>query len=430
MTETTRVAHYITADCSCSTCAGLRDAPTPWQTSGAQSATEGAFVNWNGQLANVEAATVAEPYVSNGYKWAGGSFGSSGGTVTWSYATSNYSNRETFDATISSFMPSGYDTEIQNSFSAWSAVANISFSQVSDSSSVGIRLGGGNMDGAGGTLAVAWTSYSGTTISQVDIIFDVAESWSVSNASLELISSVATHEIGHGIGLCHSASSSAIMYAFNNNVTALSSDDIAGGQYLYGAKSTTTSATTGTTGADSLSGTSSADTIYGSDGNDTVIGGSGADGLYGNKDSDTVSGGEDGDSVFGGQGNDFAHGDNGSDRVYGNLGDDSVYGDNGTDSVYGGQGNDCLYGGDSNDYLNGNRGDDTIWGDGTSASDGSGTDTIDGGDGTDTAVYLFERANYTLTRNADGSISVSGFDQVYNCEYLRFSDQTVTISTI
>lgn len=424
MTDTTTVAHYITAGCPCATCGAVRGEPaaTP-----AQSATEAAGA---AALTFGEAATMAEPYVSNGYKWGGGSFGTSGGTVTWSYATSNYSNRETFDAQLSSFFPSGYDSQIQSAFSSWSNVANISFSQVSDSSSVGIRLGGGNMDGAGGTLAVAWTSYSGTEISQVDIIFDVSEDWSVSNSADTLIYSVATHEIGHGLGLGHSSSTSAIMYAFNGNYTALSSDDIAGAQYHYGSSSSGGSATTGTTGADSLAGTSSTDTIYGSDGNDTIIGRSGGDNLYGNKDSDTVSGGEDADSVFGGQGNDVVHGDNGSDRVYGNLGDDSVYGDNSTDSVYGGQGNDALYGGDANDYLNGNRGDDTIWGDGTTSSDGSGTDTIDGGDGTDTAVYLFARSNYTLTRNVDGSISVSGFDQVYNCEFLRFSDQTVTISTI
>jgi len=77
------------------------------------------------------------------------------------------------------------------------------------------------------------------------------------------------------------------------------------------------------------------------------------------------------------------------------------------------------------DTLTGGSGDDTLDG-------GAGSDTLNGGDGNDTAVYTGAFADYTLAV-AGGILSVTGrdgSDQLSNIEYLRFSDQTITISAI
>ena len=86
-------------------------------------------------------------------------------------------------------------------------------------------------------------------------------------------------------------------------------------------------------------------------------------------------------------------------------------------------------GGSGNDTLKGNGVANTLRG-------GGGNDTLDGGDGLDTAVYRGAKADYTITRNANGSYSVTdntanrdGTDTVTNIEQLQFSDQVLAIST-
>ena len=74
--------------------------------------------------------------------------------------------------------------------------------------------------------------------------------------------------------------------------------------------------------------------------------------------------------------------------------------------------------GDGNDTLSGGAGDDLIHG-------GRGANTIDGGAGTDTAGYLSNRADYTVTAGADGSLLVSGAgsqDHLTSIEKLQFAD--------
>ena len=85
----------------------------------------------------------------------------------------------------------------------------------------------------------------------------------------------------------------------------------------------------------------------------------------------------------------------------------------GNDGVYGSTGNDILYGGIGNDLIN-------------------------GGGGVDTAEYMGPRSDYSISRNADGSISVvddgspyhDGSDTLYGISYLQFSDQTDAISSL
>ena len=56
-------------------------------------------------------------------------------------------------------------------------------------------------------------------------------------------------------------------------------------------------------------------------------------------------------------------------------------------------------------------------------------------EGVDTAVYVGNRSDYSISRNSDGSISVvdnnhtnDGSDTLYNIAYLQFIDQTVAIN--
>jgi len=90
------------------------------------------------------------------------------------------------------------------------------------------------------TLAITGYSYSGSTMIEADTLFNTAWTWDSYRGPLQSamdIQRVALHELGHAIGLNHSTAAGAIMNAYVGNQDALSSDDIAGAQALYGAPS-------------------------------------------------------------------------------------------------------------------------------------------------------------------------------------------------
>jgi Ca2+-binding RTX toxin-like protein len=354
-------------------------------------------------------AQASERFVTNNIKWGDESFGTSGGQVTWSLATTNFPEQPfSFSGSISG----DFATATREAFDAWEAVANIDFVEVSDSSSSDIRLGFDSIDGPSGTLAEAFFSFIGVTLVESTIRFDNAENFVVSdgNAGGDSVNfkTVAIHEIGHAIGISHTSVSPAIMQAFiDPDVNALQSDDIEAGQFLYGpaasfsaddTTSTTTDDTTGTTtagtdGADTLTGTTGNDILTGASGADLISGSGGNDVIYGNKETDTIFGNDGADTIFGGQNNgpettnngssaqragaDVLIGGSGADVIYGNHGGDSITGGTGDDNIFAGQDNDTIFGGSGNDSLNGNKNDDVI-------SGGGGDDTLVGGSGDDT----------------------------------------------
>ena len=106
--------------------------------------------------------SVLEPlaFVTLGGKWGSSTFGTNGGTVTWSIAGSGWTNQTggTFftgsTVDLSSFLPPDYEAQITAAFAAWSQVANINFVRVADGggnfgsgSTAQIRIGGGFIDG-------------------------------------------------------------------------------------------------------------------------------------------------------------------------------------------------------------------------------------------------------------------------------------------
>lgn len=158
--------------------------------------------------------------------------GTSGGTVSW--GISLYSG--SIFTPLGDFMPAGFDAEIQRAFDTWSEVANIDFVRRPDSvSNEAISIIGYNIDGPGGTLAQAGV-LSG-------IALDVSETWAINGDGVTAIDiySMALHEIGHSIGLGHELNDCLInimcpAVGFKGPVDGLGEDDIAGVQYIYGAR--------------------------------------------------------------------------------------------------------------------------------------------------------------------------------------------------
>ncbi|KAK1605333.1 hypothetical protein QYE76_029006 [Lolium multiflorum] len=131
-------------------------------------------------------------------------------------------------------------------FARWSEATTLNFTETARGSDADITIGfhGGDhgdgeaFDGPLGTLAHAFSPTDGR------FHLDAAEAWvaggDVSTASSDAavdLESVAVHEIGHLLGLGHSAVEGAIMYPTITSRTRkvdLASDDVVGIQSLYG----------------------------------------------------------------------------------------------------------------------------------------------------------------------------------------------------
>lgn len=180
----------------------------------------------------------------SGFKWGDSLQGTPGGEVTWSLMADGLSCLGPFEpdpcvtSALSSFMPVGYLTEIENAFQVWSDVADITFKMIADSgenfrvfSDADIRITGHVFDGPSGELAHA---YFPAGSAAGDLHFDIEENWSI--GGFIDIFSVAVHEIGHSIGLDHSTDSSAVLFpTYNGPITGLDIDDILTVQSIYGA---------------------------------------------------------------------------------------------------------------------------------------------------------------------------------------------------
>ncbi|MBA3881536.1 MAG: matrixin family metalloprotease [Chthoniobacterales bacterium] len=111
---------------------------------------------------------------------------------------------------------------------------------------------GGSFDS--NTLAVTLRTFSGSTLLEADVIFNSAKSFDSYRGPLRTASGGGTlhdfhritiHEFGHVLGLDHPDHANqnvvAIMNAYESDIDSLQTDDIQGGQTLYGAPTPTPS---------------------------------------------------------------------------------------------------------------------------------------------------------------------------------------------
>jgi hypothetical protein len=223
------------------------------------SGLNGGFVDDGGVWFDSSGGAVSANFVTWGTKWGDGSPFTGGqdvggpripgGTVTYSYMGNGISLAAEGAGTTTAItsLPT-YNScilaEITLAFAAWSAVSNIQFVQVADSgvafnsytASGDIRLAAHTFDGAYGTLAHGYYPPPNGWSAAGDIHFDVDENWSCTGGGGFDIGIVATHEIGHAIGLGHEPTTGnlAVMQPYYNaSLTSLQPDDIQGATSIY-----------------------------------------------------------------------------------------------------------------------------------------------------------------------------------------------------
>lgn len=145
-----------------------------------------------------------------------------------------------FAVNTASAKVSGQLGSVLNAASAWSGLNSSGFRMTyqGPTTIVGSHRDSANTinwedQGASSTLATTYTWYSGGTIIENDIVFNDAQTWSVSGGDYD-VETVALHEMGHVVGLDHS--STGIMQAYYGGIQrSIDADARAGFYVLYGA---------------------------------------------------------------------------------------------------------------------------------------------------------------------------------------------------
>ena len=179
-------------------------------------------------------------------KWGPPTHGT-GATVTWSLMGSGLTTDigAGTSVALSNFMPEGFKTAIVAAFSAWAAVADITFTEVFDpgvgwqdagAGASDIRITGHTFDGPSGTLAHGFFPPNNVGTAAGDIHFDSGDTWKIGFGGADFdIFQIAAHEIGHAIGLSHTEEPDSLLNSFYSEAfTGLQADDIAGAQAIYG----------------------------------------------------------------------------------------------------------------------------------------------------------------------------------------------------
>ena len=134
-----------------------------------------------------------------------------------------------------------WDKQFSMAFDSWSEVTPLTFSPVgrSEEYDILISVSGRKREKfghRGGVLAWAqlppYYNFDGVLISK----FDTAENWVLPDSKMKgtILLSVATHEIGHLLGLDHSSDPTSLMFPYINNSLKPQEEDISRIQKLYG----------------------------------------------------------------------------------------------------------------------------------------------------------------------------------------------------
>ncbi len=134
---------------------------------------------------------------------------------------------------------------LRQSFDRWAAVTPLTFTEAT-SADIEIGFFAGDhgdgaanaFDGPSGTLAHCYYPPPNGGAIAGDCHFDEAETWSVNSPPSGIdLPTVSLHELGHGLGLDHSAEPSAVMFAFyGGERRELTDDDIQGIVSIYGTR--------------------------------------------------------------------------------------------------------------------------------------------------------------------------------------------------